>query len=61
MNCRAQDIAATAHLQRWFEQMGARPAVQRAYALGADIAATPGKISDEAKRLLYQQEANDTD
>jgi GST-like protein len=56
-----QDIAATAHLQRWFEHMGARPAVQRAHALGADIAATPGKISDEAKRLLYQQETDNTD
>lgn len=38
--------------------MGERPAVQRAYAIGADIAATPGQISDEAKRLLYTQTRN---
>ena len=45
-----QDIDATPHLKEWFERMGERPAVQRAYAIGADIAATPGQISDEAKR-----------
>jgi hypothetical protein len=33
--------------------MGNRPAVQRAYAIGADIAATPGQISEQAKDLLY--------
>jgi len=35
--------------------MGERPAVKRAYELGREIAATPGKISDEAKSLLYGQ------
>jgi GST-like protein len=48
-----QDIDATPHLKEWFERMGNRPAVQRAYAIGADIAATPGQISQEAKGLLY--------
>jgi GST-like protein len=48
-----QDIDATPHLKEWFERMGNRPAVQRAYAIGADIAATPGQISEQAKDLLY--------
>ena len=50
-----QDIDTTPHLKEWFERMGKRPAVERAYAIGKDIAATPGKISDEAKKLLYGQ------
>ena len=48
-----QKLDATPNLKEWFERMGNRPAVQRAYAIGADIAATPGKISDRAKSLLY--------
>ena len=54
-----QDLDATPHLKEWFERMGKRPAVERAYAIGADIAATPGQISDEAKRLLYGQTRDD--
>jgi len=48
-----QDIDATVHLKQWFERVGNRPAVQRAYAIGADIAATPGRISAKARGLLY--------
>jgi hypothetical protein len=33
--------------------MANRPAVQRAIAIGAEMAATPGQISDTAKNLLY--------
>ena len=50
-----QRLEDTPHLKAWFERMSARPAVQRAYAIGADVAATPGKISEEAKTLLYSQ------
>jgi GSH-dependent disulfide-bond oxidoreductase len=56
-----QDIDATPHLKEWFERMGKRPAVERAYAIGKDIAATPGKISDEAKKLLYGQTREDAE
>ena len=50
-----QDLDETPNLKAWFERMGNRPAVQRAYEIGKDIAATPGQISDEAKALLYGQ------
>ena len=50
-----QNLDDTPHLKAWFERMGERPAVQRAYAIGAEVAATPGKIPEEAKKLLYTQ------
>lgn len=54
-----QDIDATPHLKEWFERMGERPAVKRAYELGKDIAATPGQLTDEEKKLLYTQTRDD--
>jgi GST-like protein len=48
-----QDIDATPHLKAWFERVGSRPAVQRAYSLCGEIAATPGRISEGARERLY--------
>lgn len=48
-----QNLDATPHLKHWFERVGSRPAVQRAYAIGRDIAATPGHIPEEARNRLY--------
>jgi GSH-dependent disulfide-bond oxidoreductase len=50
-----QSLDETPNLKRWFEAMSQRPAVQRAWALGREIAATPGQISDQAKQMLYGQ------
>ncbi len=55
-----QKLDATPNLKRWFERISSRPAVQRAYAIGAEVAATPGHIPEHAKTLLYGQENDDT-
>lgn len=44
------------HLQRWFAAIKARPATQRAYARAKEINAAP-VVSDEAKRILFGQDA----
>ena len=53
-------LVGAAAYRRWFERVGNSPAVQRAYAIGADIAATPGQISEEAKILLYGKASSTT-
>ncbi len=56
-----QDIAEFAHFRRWFEEIGARPAVQRGLAVGAELAEDDSRLSDEEKArrraLLYNQRA----
>jgi GST-like protein len=42
------------HLRRWFDAMGARLAVQRAYAKAAEINTAP-TVSETAKAILFGQ------
>jgi GST-like protein len=56
-----QDIAEFPHFRRWFEELGARPAVQRGLAVGADLSEDPSKLPPEEQerraKLLYNQRA----
>ena len=56
-----QDIAEFPHFRRWFEELGARPAVQRGLAVGADLSTDPSKLPPEEQerraKLLYNQRA----
>jgi GSH-dependent disulfide-bond oxidoreductase len=45
------------NVKRWFEAIGARPAVQRAYALGSIVSASPRVLTDEARKALLGQVA----
>lgn len=47
-----QDLADFPHVKRWFDAIAARPAVQRAYALGAQVSAG-GPLDEEARRHLF--------
>jgi GSH-dependent disulfide-bond oxidoreductase len=56
-----QDIAEFKHFQRWHEAVGARPAVQRGLAVGAELATDPATLPPEERerraKLLYNQRA----
>jgi GST-like protein len=52
-----QDLAAFAHLQRWFETMAARPATQRTYEGVENVYAPKRELSEEERRLLFKQGA----
>jgi GST-like protein len=41
------------HVKRWFETVGARPAVQRGAAVGADLMAAAPAPTDEDKKRLF--------
>ena len=44
------------HLKRWFEDIRARPATQRAYALGEAIKEqTDLRTDEEARKILFGQ------
>jgi len=56
-----QEIEEFKYFKRWFEEIGARPAVQRGLAVGADLSEDPSKLSPEEQerraKLLYNQRA----
>jgi GST-like protein len=56
-----QDLEEFKYLKRWFEELGARPALQRGMAVGADFAEDFSKLSPEEierrTKLLYNQRA----
>ncbi|MGO7420842.1 glutathione binding-like protein, partial [Rhizobium ruizarguesonis] len=56
-----QDIDEFKHFKRWFEEVGARPGVQRGLAVGADLGTDNSKLSEEEqariRKILYNQRA----
>jgi len=42
------------HLRRWFNAMGARPAVQRAYQKAGEISTAP-TVTESARVILFGQ------
>ncbi|MDB5479146.1 MAG: Glutathione S-transferase domain protein [Caulobacteraceae bacterium] len=56
-----QDINEFKYFKRWFEELGARPAVQRGMAVTAGPAVDPASLSPEEReslmKLLYNQRA----
>ena len=56
-----QDIEEFKHFKRWFEEMGARPAVQKGMAVGADLSVDNTKLPPEEqariRKMLYNQRA----
>lgn len=56
-----QDIEEFKYFKRWFEELGARPAVQRGMAVGASFSEDPSKLPPEEQerraKMLYNQRA----
>jgi GST-like protein len=51
-----QELEDFPHLKRWFETIRERPATERAYAKAREINPVP-VVSEEAKRILFGQDA----
>jgi GST-like protein len=56
-----QDIDEFKYFSRWFKEIGARPAVQRGLAVGAELSGDPAALTPEEQarraKLLYNQRA----
>lgn len=56
-----QDIEQFPYFKRWFEELSARPGVQRGMAAGADLSVDTSKLSPEdierLRKMLYNQRA----
>ena len=56
-----QDLAEFPYFKRWFDELGARPALQRGMAVGSDLSADPSTLTPEERarvqKLLYNQRA----
>ena len=56
-----QDIDEFPYFKRWFEELGARPALQRGMAAGSDLSGDPSKLTPEERerlqKVLYNQRA----
>jgi GSH-dependent disulfide-bond oxidoreductase len=54
-----QQIEEFPHLNRWFEAVKARPAVERGFAVGGELRST-APMDEEAKKILFGQTAAST-
>jgi len=52
-----QNLAEFPNLKRWFETVGARPAVVRGFAVGSDF--RQSGLDDDAKKILFGQRARE--
>lgn len=56
-----QDINEFKHMKRWFEELGARPAVQAGMAVGKDLSVDQSTLSDAERaairKMMYNQRA----
>lgn len=56
-----QDLEEFKHFKRWFEEMSARPAVQKGMAVGSDLSVDVTKLPPEEqariRKLMYNQRA----
>jgi GST-like protein len=58
---RPQDLEEFKHVERWFREVGDRPAVKRAMAVGSDLSFDASKLpkeeQDRLRKMLYHQRA----
>lgn len=56
-----QDMNEFKYVKRWFEELGARPAVQRGMAVGSDLSVDQSTMTEEERaairKMLYNQRA----